>query len=60
MLLAYHDRSDGGAFAAPVSYTHLDVYKRQGLWWLSLPMLAAALWFYFNDGRMKKAGKIKA
>ena len=30
-----------------------------GLWWLSLPMLAAALWFYFNDGRMK-AGKIKA
>ena len=31
-----------------------------GLWWLSLPMLAAALWFYFNDGRMKKAGKIKA
>ena len=30
-----------------------------GLWWLSLPLLAAALWFYFNDGRMK-AGKLKA
>ena len=30
-----------------------------GLWWLSLPLLAAALWFYFNDGRMQ-AGKVRA
>ena len=23
-----------------------------GLWWLSLPLLAAAVWFYFRDGRL--------
>jgi lipopolysaccharide export system permease protein len=26
-----------------------------GLWWLVLPLLAAALWMYLRDGRMKRA-----
>lgn len=26
-----------------------------GLWWLTLPLLAIALWFYLRDGRMKRA-----
>jgi lipopolysaccharide export system permease protein len=30
-----------------------------GLWWLSLPLLAAGAWLYFRDGRMSRA-KVKA
>jgi lipopolysaccharide export system permease protein len=25
-----------------------------GLWWLTLPLLALALWLYFRDGRMRR------
>ena len=25
------------AYAVPVSYTHLDVYKRQSMWWTMVP-----------------------
>ena len=28
------DTINGESELAPVSYTHLDVYKRQGQWWL--------------------------
>ena len=28
------DRFDSIIFTAPVSYTHLDVYKRQGILWI--------------------------
>jgi len=31
-----------------------------GLWWLVLPLLAAATWLYFSDGRMRKARMAKA
>ena len=26
-----------------------------GLWWLVLPLVAAALWLYFTDGRMRRS-----
>ena len=25
-----------------------------GLWWLTLPLLAGALWFYLRDGRLSR------
>jgi lipopolysaccharide export system permease protein len=31
-----------------------------GLWWLNLPLLALALWFYFRDGRLKRPRKLRA
>lgn len=27
-----------------------------GLWWLVLPLLAAAIWLYFTDGRLRRPG----
>ena len=28
-----------------------------GMWWLSLPLLALALWLYFRDGRLRRRGR---
>ncbi len=30
-----------------------------GLWWLSLPLLAAAVWLYFRDGRLGKPKAVR-
>jgi len=31
-----------------------------GMWWLSLPLLAAAVWFYLRDGHLGKPKAVKA
>jgi lipopolysaccharide export system permease protein len=31
-----------------------------GLWWLVLPLLAVALWMYFQDGQMRRSRRPKA
>lgn len=31
-----------------------------GLWWLSLPLLAVAVWFYLRDGRLSKPKAVKS
>lgn len=30
-----------------------------GLWWLVLPLVAAALWLYFTDGRMRRSRPLR-
>lgn len=31
-----------------------------GLWWLTLPLLALAVWFYFRDGHLSKPKRVRA
>ena len=31
-----------------------------GLWWLTLPLLALAVWLYLRDGRLPRARRLAA
>lgn len=34
--------------------------RAAGLWWLTLPLLALASWFYFRDGRLSRPKQVRA
>ena len=50
-MAKYYDRDTKLAYVEPVSYTHLDVYKRQvlvypaGLWYCSNPRSKGLIWW---------------
>ena len=57
MLVAWRDEAEIKLreLAVTDALTKGSIPPFLGLWWLSLPLLAAGIWFYLRDGKMTRA-----